>query len=93
MDPRIDLHDEVAWRSGRASDVPPTGKGSNPFNEEAGAEAAKAPAVYEIVCLTKEGGPLTKEISLNDDGSTTRASCRAVSRSESRWPVLPSWRR
>src|ERR1700757_1035828 len=70
MDPRIDLHDEVAWRNGRASDVPITDRGPNPLNEEPAAEAAKAPAIYEIVRLTKEGGPLTKEISLNDDGST-----------------------
>jgi len=38
--------------------------------EEPAEGAAKAPAIYEIVRLTKEGGPLTKKISLNDDGST-----------------------
>jgi hypothetical protein len=72
MDPRIDLHDNVAWgpNGGRASDVPPTGKGSNPFEQEE-TETAKAPVVYEIVRFTKEGGPLTKKISLNDDGSTS----------------------
>jgi hypothetical protein len=71
IDPRIDLHDNVAWgpNGGRASDVPPTGMGSNPFEQEE-TETAKAPAVFEIVRLTKDGGPLTKEISLNDDGST-----------------------
>jgi hypothetical protein len=65
MDPRIDLHDEIAWRNGRASDVPITDRGPNPFNGETAAEGAKAPTVFEIVRFTKEGGPLTKEISLN----------------------------
>ena len=34
------------------------------------AKTGKAPAVFEIVRFTKSGGPLTKRISLNDDGST-----------------------
>jgi hypothetical protein len=42
----------------------------NPLLEEAVAEGAKAPT-FEIVKFTKAGGPLTKRIFLNDDGSTT----------------------
>ena len=34
------------------------------------AKAGKAPAAFEIVRFTKSGGPLTKRISLNEDGST-----------------------
>ena len=33
-------------------------------------KTGKAPAAFEIVCFTKTGGPLTKCISLNEDGST-----------------------
>ena len=71
MHSSFNLHDDIAWgpNGGRAADVPPTGNGPNPL-EEPTAETAKAPAVFEIVRFTKEGGPLTKKISLNDDGST-----------------------
>jgi hypothetical protein len=68
---RIDPHDDIVWGNGRASDVPIMDRGPNPLDEEPAAESTtKAPAIYEIVRLTKEGGPLTKEISLNADGST-----------------------
>jgi hypothetical protein len=71
MHSSFNLHDDIAWgpSGGRAADVPPRGNGPNPLEEPA-AETAKAPALFEIVRFTKEGGPLTKKISLNDDGST-----------------------
>ena len=67
------LQHDAAWaRGGRASDVPVTKGGSpNPLNEDPVMESAKERAIFEIVRFTKEGGPLTKKISLNADGSTT----------------------
>jgi hypothetical protein len=94
MHSRIDPHDEIAWGpNGRASAVPVAKIGPNPLNEEPAEGAAKAPAIYEIVRLTKEGGPKKSHSTTTDRPGATaaRASCRAASRSESRSPVSPSW--
>jgi hypothetical protein len=71
MHPNLNNHDAAWAPNGRTSDVPIMDNGPNPLKEEPAAENAKAPAIYEIVRLTKDGGPLTKQISLNNDGSTT----------------------
>src|ERR1700712_88962 len=66
----LNSHDAAWAPNGRASDVPIMDQGSDPVTEEPAAETAKEQAVFEIVCFTKAGGPLTKRISLNEDGST-----------------------
>lgn len=68
--PNPSSHDAAWAPNGRASDVPIMDRGSEPLNEDQAADTAKEPAVFEIVRFTKAGGPLTKRISLNDDGST-----------------------
>ncbi|SHN66588.1 hypothetical protein [Bradyrhizobium erythrophlei] len=67
--PNLTSHDATWAPGGRASDVPISGRRENPF-ERTAAETGDRPAPFEIVCFTKTGGPLTKRISLNEDGST-----------------------
>ena len=66
--------------------------GATPLGENDSAALA-----FEIVCFTKAGGPLTKRISLNSDGSTKSdgSECRMArgAAARIRWPALPSWQR
>jgi hypothetical protein len=68
--PDLNNHDAAWAPNGRASDVPPTGKGQNPFNEEPAGGKAPRPNVAEIEAfLSDHVGNAIHVVSIDPDAA------------------------